>query len=42
VRVVDAGGVTLLDVRTDEEYAEGHAPWAKHIPRARTAVRRAV
>jgi rhodanese-related sulfurtransferase len=25
-------GVTLLDVREDDEWAAGHAPGAKHIP----------
>jgi rhodanese-related sulfurtransferase len=27
-----AGGVALLDVREDDEWAAGHAPGAKHIP----------
>ncbi|NEM92421.1 rhodanese-like domain-containing protein [Galbitalea soli] len=29
--IVDAGGI-LVDVRTDAEWAAGHAPGARHIP----------
>lgn len=29
---MDAGPITLVDVRTDAEWAQGHAPGAVHIP----------
>jgi rhodanese-related sulfurtransferase len=32
VRDLPKDGVTLLDVREDDEWAAGHAPGAKHIP----------
>ena len=35
VREVDADEAVLLDVRTDEEFAAGHAPGAVHLPLAR-------
>jgi rhodanese-related sulfurtransferase len=28
----DEGGPVLLDVREDDEWAAGHAPFARHIP----------
>ena len=34
VKSVGAGEATLLDVRTDSEFAGGHAPEAEHIPLA--------
>lgn len=30
--MMDAGGVTVVDVRTAEEYAEGHVPGALLVP----------
>ena len=35
VRDVGADDAVLLDVRTDEEFAAGHAPGAVHLPLAR-------
>lgn len=26
------GGVALVDVREDDEWLDGHVPWAKHVP----------
>ena len=34
VREVEAGDAVLVDVRTAEEHAEGHAPEAVHLPLA--------
>lgn len=31
---VEAGTATLVDVRTQEEWDEGHAPQARHVPLA--------
>ncbi|MBI3832206.1 MAG: rhodanese-like domain-containing protein [Planctomycetes bacterium] len=31
-KLLQAGGAVYLDVRTPEEFAEGHAPGAKNIP----------
>ncbi|TXI56952.1 rhodanese-like domain-containing protein [Mycolicibacterium mageritense] len=33
-QMVDAGTVTLVDVREDDEWAAGHAPKAVHVPLA--------
>ena len=30
--MMDAGGVTIVDVRTAEEYAAGHIPGAINVP----------
>lgn len=31
-RMLDEGGVTVVDVRTPQEYAEGHIPGAVNVP----------
>lgn len=33
--LLDKGGVTFLDVRTEKEYKKGHIPGAKNVPRGK-------
>ena len=33
--LLDKGGVTFLDVRTEKEYKAGHIPGAKNVPRGK-------
>ena len=33
--ILDKGGVTFLDVRTEKEYKKGHIPGAKNVPRGK-------
>jgi len=33
--LLDKGGVTFLDVRTEKEYRKGHIPGAKNVPRGK-------
>lgn len=40
-RLQAGGGVTILDVRTQQEFEAGHVPGAIHIPHDQVAVRAA-
>ncbi len=33
--ILDKGGFTFLDVRTEKEYKKGHIPGAKNVPRGK-------